>query len=1085
MRDAGWSLAGALSLVLVCTYSSSAVGGEVDTRSLGEAVEAARNRGGLVIYVGGDPSRLAGLPPSSRSLVQMLAADDRAVETARQRLHSRRLYGQVSIEPWDRDDLPYIDNLANVIVAYAEMGVPPRELERVLCPGGVAFVHHGDRWEMIRKPWPGNIDQWTHFMHDASGNAVARDRVVGPPRRMQWTAAPLWSRNHHKLASMSSTVSAQGRIFAIVDEATAGSMLVPGRWSVLARDAFNGVLLWKRAMSSWAWENHRFRSGPVQLPRLLVTTGECLYVPLGMSEPVSALDAATGHVEATYEPTRGAEEIVVTDDVLLAVTGSPAVEQAAIAPDVHRAGPFTSTKAIVAIDLADGERLWRWQEDGSAPLMPLTLAADDGRVLFQVGDEIVCVGLSDGELLWQTASSPSTSGSGRSAKSKGRRRGRGPFNQWKRQVGWSTATLVVTDRVVLWADRSRVKALSVRDGHLLWQCECSAGFKSSTDVLVAGGRVWIGPDYTVGRDLDSGQVQRRLLGLDDLRTVGHHHRCYREKATERYLIGGYRGMEFFDLAGQDHSRNNWTRGTCQYGILPCNGLVYAPPHACGCYMEAKLCGFWALAPEMNSAVEAKPQPRRHKGPAYGDLPSGAGRGPYSAEAWPTYRHDVLRSGAAPSALPANLASRWQAKVGDRISAPVIAEDKVVVSAIDRHRVFALGTDDGATRWTFTAGGRIDSPPTLYAGRVLFGSADGYVYCLRLRDGRLVWRFRAAAQDRRTVARDRVESLWPVHGSVLVLDGVAYVTAGRSSYLDGGIDLYGLDPATGKVLHHRHVASVHPRADEGRTGPAEMTEKLTQNQTDPKTFQAPDRSDAFSMAGGTTTDVLVSDGTSIFMRTLRFDKTLTPQQARARHLFSTSSLLDGHEHHRSHWLLGIGDFSRMPVAYSWIANRPGNHGNHVAVPYGLLLAFDADRVWGVRRLKGYTLYADRFEPLTGRDKQRPDIRALSSEEIPQWTWSSTVEIRPRALVRAGDTLLLGGMPALAEGHQGPQACAEFEGRGKGLLWVVAADSGDRLQSLTLPAPPVWDGMAVANQRLYVCRVDGAVECWGARAGRADR
>ena len=45
-------------------------------------------------------------------------------------------------------------------------------------------------------------------------------------------------------------------------------MQVPGRWSVVARDAFNGVLLWKRPLSSWAWEQHGFRAGPVQLPRL-------------------------------------------------------------------------------------------------------------------------------------------------------------------------------------------------------------------------------------------------------------------------------------------------------------------------------------------------------------------------------------------------------------------------------------------------------------------------------------------------------------------------------------------------------------------------------------------------------------------------------------------------------------------------------------------------------------------------------------------------------------------------------------------------------------------------------------------------
>ena len=63
--------------------------------------------------------------------------------------------------------------------------------------------------------------------------------------------------------------------------------------------------------------------------------------------------------------------------------------------------------------------------------------------------------------------------------------------------------------------------------------------------------------------------------------------------------------------------------------------------------------------------------------------------------------------------------------------------------------------------------------------MLFGSADGYVYCLRASDGELVWRFRGAPRDERLVAFEQLESLWPVHGTVLVQDGAAYFAAGLS------------------------------------------------------------------------------------------------------------------------------------------------------------------------------------------------------------------------------------------------------------------------------------------------------------------
>ena len=53
--------------------------------------------------------------------------------------------------------------------------------------------------------------------------------------------------------------------------------------------------------------------------------------------------------------------------------------------------------------------------------------------------------------------------------------------------------------------------------------------------------------------------------------------------------------------------------------MPCNGLVYAPPHSCACYMEAKLDGLCALAPERSvkdGERSVKPADRLESGPAY-------------------------------------------------------------------------------------------------------------------------------------------------------------------------------------------------------------------------------------------------------------------------------------------------------------------------------------------------------------------------------------------------------------------------------------------------------------------------------------
>ncbi|MHC4201000.1 MAG: outer membrane protein assembly factor BamB family protein, partial [Planctomycetota bacterium] len=368
------------------------------------ALESARDvrdatgiTGGLVVHVGcGDGGLAAALSAQGKYLVCGLDADADDITKARARVRAAGGRGRATVERWSQARLPFVDNLVNLVVGEDLGAIPMDEVMRVLAPGGVAYVKKAGRWSKSVKPRPTDIDEWTHFLHGPDGNAVAHDTVAGPPRHMQWTAAPTWSRNHHKLASISSVVTTRGRLFYILDEAPAASMKLPGKWSVVARDAFNGVLLWKRPMSSWAYHGHGFRNGPVQLPRTLVAAGERVYAPLGMSAPVSAVDAATGEIARTYESTKGAEEIILADGVLYVVTGSPLAEQAGIDPALRGKSKFPNDKSIVAIRAGTGEELWRWQETGAGKLMPLTLAADGARVFFQLGKGVVSLDAASG-----------------------------------------------------------------------------------------------------------------------------------------------------------------------------------------------------------------------------------------------------------------------------------------------------------------------------------------------------------------------------------------------------------------------------------------------------------------------------------------------------------------------------------------------------------------------------------------------------------------------------------------------------------------------------------------------------------------
>ncbi|MEA3225817.1 MAG: class I SAM-dependent methyltransferase [Planctomycetota bacterium] len=178
--------------------------------------------GGLIVHLGcGDGKLTAALHVNDRCLVHGLDIDPDAVANARTHIQKLGLYGKVSVQTLEGPNLPYADNLVNLLVVEDRRLIPREEGMRVLAPGGVAYVKRADGWRKVVKTRPDSIDEWTHHLHDAGGNAVASDKVVGPPQRLQWTAGPLWARSHGWTPSVSAMVSAGGRIFYICDETLA------------------------------------------------------------------------------------------------------------------------------------------------------------------------------------------------------------------------------------------------------------------------------------------------------------------------------------------------------------------------------------------------------------------------------------------------------------------------------------------------------------------------------------------------------------------------------------------------------------------------------------------------------------------------------------------------------------------------------------------------------------------------------------------------------------------------------------------------------------------------------------------------
>jgi len=1004
-------------------------------------------KGGLIVVIGcDDPDLITGLHANDTFLVHAIDTDPAEVENARKHIRAKGLYGRVSAAAWNGRTLPYCDNLVNLLIDESGGGqVAGEEITRVLAPGGMSII----QGKSSTKPFPQQIDEWTHYLHDAGNNAVAKDTVVGAPRHVQWRAEPDWTRTHHKLSSISAVVTARGRMFCVLDTATTATFAhVPARWRIVARDAFNGIKLWERDIASWTPINRGFRSGPVQVTRLLVTDGKQVFLPLGNTKPVSALDAATGETLREFEGTENAEELLLVDSklVVLKSEGPPAQAEQRDRKKRRKANSDDSARngrSVVVVDVQSGTAISTRGLTGEETPQPQTIASDGKRVYFCSKAGVIALDVQSGNQVWIAPQEG------------GRFNGSG-----------MDAVLVVADGVVL-TPYDGLTAYSAVDGKKLWrQGARLAGFRSPPDIFVINGLVWTGTDFGTAYDVKTGEPAGRIISPEKVETVGHHHRCYRSKASLNYLIGGYRGVEMYDLHGDNHFRNNWVRGSCQYGVMPANGLIYSPSHSCCCYMEAKVFGFYALAPERELPPATRMQDRLEKGPMYGRLANcelQAGNA-----SWPTFRGDGMRRGVSASTVNGEMKPAWSIQAGTRISPPVVSDGIVILSDIGAHTIRAFHEEDGKELWAFTAGGPVDSAPTIAGDAVVFGCLDGNVYCLSAKTGHLAWKFQAAPLVLNNVSRGQLASVWPVNGSVLVKDGKAYFAAGHNTFLDGGMQLHAVDIKSGRLVASNHITTAHgtehPEGGRGVGG-------HSQNRWDVKTIEQPDHSDAFSMAG-CMNDLMSTDGTSIFLHHLRLNPNLQKQEEKARHIFSTSHFLDDAENHRSHWFLGYGDFSRIAVAYEWMTNGP--RFDVMKSIKGIMLAYDDQHAYVVDRGKGgYELRRHKNRPFDpSGPAQRDFVKPGEGAEYEREEWRQLLHVRPRTIVKAGDALVVGGMPT-EQNEAFTYEVAEDERAG--LIQLFSAEDGEPSGEIRLPAAVVWDGIAPANNKLFVSTVDGKLTC----------
>ena len=1072
---------------------ATAVASEVKKTLAEKILRATGVRGGLVVHVGcGDGELTASLRANDGYLVQGLDTSTERVQKTREYISSRGLYGEVTAREFDGKNLPLIDNLVNLLVVSDRCQVSSDEIMRVLAPNGVALTKEPltaessdalDGWKKTTKPWPKDIDEWTHYHHDPQGTMVGKDKVVGPPRRIQWVGGPKWLRNHDFMSSMHVMVSSGGRIFYIIDEGLRNHIFLPSKWTLIARDGFNGTILWKRPLKDWHPQNWPLKSGPGYLPRRLAAVGDRVYFTAGLNEPLTALDAATGQKIQTYEVTSATEEIVFSDGVLYLLVDPESkpvnyrAETSSYKEIGHaNAGWAWSTdnpeRSVMAVDADSGKVLWKHV----AKVAPLTLTVCEKSVFFHNGSGMVALERETGKERWVSdgpgIKSVPTGGSLR---------------------------VVVSDGVVVISSGTKGTAFSAENGEQLWTgAVLHTSHHCPNDLFIIDDLIWSANTGTPQKngthfkalDFRTGETKKDFVA-ENLPAFPMHPRCYPGRATIRYIMTQGIGTEFYELGGEPKvDIHNYVRGSCIYGVMPCNGFLYKPPDSCACYYQSKLEHFCALAPESEKAEAKSPEPKQRleKGPAFGDvkqLTRDNGQG--ATGSWPMYRHDPARSGFNPSPLSPDLKKPWTVNLGGKLTQPVVAGGKVFVAAVDQQTLYALDADSGKTEWEYTVGGRIDSSPTLYKGIVLFGSADGWVYCLRAEDGALAWRYLVAPGEKQHVSYQQLESVWPVSGSVLVFDDAVYCLAGRNMFFDGGLRLVRLDVATGEVISETMM-----------------------DQNDPKTGKNLQTLITAKYMPVANADLFSCDGDYLYMQAQKFDlegkrleiapalrKAKDREDKGGRHLFCQTGFLDDLWFHRSYWIYGE-DCGEGWGAYA---------GPRESTPCGRIMVFDDSRAYAFRSeplgnmlhpRTRYRLYAadknggetvPQMEQGKKRRRGKGDGKGIGTFKV-HWELES-LPLLVNAMALGGKSLFVSGPPDVADettmlgflpgadDEINRQLKAQDEawlGMKGGLLWVLSAEDGKKLAEYRLDSIPVFDGMAAAGGKLFLSLKDGSVVCF---------
>ena len=264
--------------------------------------------------------------------------------------------------------------------------------------------------------------------------------------------------------------------------------------------------------------------------------------------------------------------------------------------------------------------------------------------------------------------------------------------------------------------------------------------------------------------------------------------------------------------------------------------------------------------------------------------------------------------------------------------------------------------------------------------------------------------------------------------------------------------YTIEAETGKLLERKRIHEEQPYVSSSNRLPAE--------------------------ASGASADILLSDGEGVYLRhrklefetPVRLDSTIAPGLSGKR-LIIDGGFLDDFWFHRAYWRLGrvLGNLIVFDEQNTYVAAdhlSAGGDNYRFYVPAG-------GRTDTVARGTG------KGDPgwLSGAKVQHGGYHLVAATAASRHVWhDERFPICPFAMVAADKMLFVAGFPDQIDPKD---PWATFEGRRGGVLRAVSSADGKTQAEYALESPPVWNGMAAADEKLYLSLTDGSILCFGGK------